>query len=71
MARNGQAVGLPLWFMLCSCDDGEKHEQIVLKITFKIIFERIKDVIPSALVTDKSDVEYNAIYNVLANDPCS
>ena len=50
MAPNEQGVGLPLWCMLCSCDDGEKHEQIALEITLKFIFEWLKDVRPSALV---------------------
>ena len=68
---NQQGVGLPIWFMLCTVDPGCRHDVIALSLTLKIIFGRIGNVRPSALVIDKSQQELEAIQNVVNEDPYS
>ena len=63
-------VGIPLCYMLCSSDCGSNHEQIALEITLKIIFKRMESERPNATVIDKSWTKYNAIRNVITEDPC-
>jgi hypothetical protein len=65
VAPNEQGVGIPLWYMLCTNDSGSQHEQLVLEITIKIIFERLEGIQPNVLVIDKSWIEYIALKNVI------
>lgn len=65
---NQQGVGLPIWFMLCTVDLGCHHDVIALQLTLKIVFERMGDIRPSAIVIDKSQQELDAILNVVNED---
>ncbi|MCO5611782.1 hypothetical protein L7F22_066041 [Adiantum nelumboides] len=66
---NQLGVGIPIWFMLCTCDVGARHEVIALEITIKRIFSRMANVRPSALVIDKSQQELDALLRVVNKDP--
>ncbi|MCO5547551.1 hypothetical protein L7F22_001001 [Adiantum nelumboides] len=66
---NQLGVGIPIWFMLCTCDVGARHEVIALEITIKRIFSRMANVRPSALVIDKSQQELDALLRVVNEDP--
>ncbi|MCO5587831.1 hypothetical protein L7F22_041783 [Adiantum nelumboides] len=66
---NQLGVGIPIWFMLCTCDNGARHEVIALEITIKRIFSRMANVRPSALVIDKSQQELDALLRVVNKDP--
>ncbi|MCO5569696.1 hypothetical protein L7F22_023412 [Adiantum nelumboides] len=66
---NQLGVGIPIWFMLCTCDVGDRHEVIALEITIKRIFSRMANVRPSALVIDKSQQELDALLRVVNKDP--
>ena len=33
---NQLGVGMPIWFMMCSCDPGAHHEVIALEMTLKM-----------------------------------
>ncbi|MCO5578720.1 hypothetical protein L7F22_032565 [Adiantum nelumboides] len=69
MLPNQLGVGIPIWFMLCTCDVGARHEVIALEITIKRIFSRMANVRPSALVIDKSQQELDALLRVVNEDP--
>ena len=64
---NKQAMCIPLWYMICSCDE-YRHEQYALEVTLKVIFERMDDVRTNELVIDKLNLELNAITNVIKLD---
>ncbi|MCO5583846.1 hypothetical protein L7F22_037761 [Adiantum nelumboides] len=66
---NQLGVGIPIWFMLCTCDVGARHEVIALEITIKRIFSRMANVRLSALVIDKSQQELDALLRVVNEDP--
>ncbi|MCO5557658.1 hypothetical protein L7F22_011226 [Adiantum nelumboides] len=66
---NQLGVGISIWFMLCTCDVGARHEVIALEITIKRIFSRMANVRPSALVIDKSQQELDALLRVVNEDP--
>ncbi|MCO5585796.1 hypothetical protein L7F22_039732 [Adiantum nelumboides] len=66
---NQLGVGIPIWFMLCTCDVGAHHEVIALEMTIKRIFSRMANVRPSALVIDKSQQELDALLRVVNEDP--
>ena len=66
---NQKGNGIPIWFMLCSKDPGERHEHFALEITFATLFSRLGNIRPRAIIIDKSQVEFNAIYNVIRDDP--
>ena len=63
VAPNEEGMGLPLWYMLCTYDDGNKYGQLASETTLKIVFQRIRDV-----GLDKSNLEYNALNNVIMHD---
>ena len=35
---NQHAVGLPIWFMMCTNDPSTQQESIALEVTFRVIF---------------------------------
>ena len=44
------------------------NEQVALQTCLRVMFERMPNVRPNALVIDKSWTSYNAITNVVATD---
>ena len=71
VAPNAMGVGIPLWYMICSSDKGSNHEQVALETCLRVIFARMPNVRPNAIVIDKSWTSYNAISNVVATDRLS
>jgi hypothetical protein len=55
--------------MLCTNDSGSQHEQLAFEMTLKIIFERIENIWPLAIIIDKSLIEYSTLTNVITSDP--
>ena len=71
VAPNSQGVGIPLWYMMCTNVAGSGQEKMALQLTLRKVFGRIANVRPSAIVIDKSWLEYNAIKAVIEEDPSS
>ena len=66
---NQLGVGMPIWFMLCTCNAGAHHEVIALEKTLHILFSRMRQIRPAALVIDKSQQELEALLKVVNEDP--
>lgn len=66
---NQHGIGIPIWLMMCTNDPGSDHEKIALEVSLKIIFSRMKNIRPTALVIDKSQMELEAFEKVVKEDP--
>ena len=55
--------------MLCTNDSGTNQEKLALELTFKIVFAKLGEVFPTAIVIDKSVQELEAILRVVNKDP--
>ncbi|MCO5554036.1 hypothetical protein L7F22_007562 [Adiantum nelumboides] len=69
LVPNQHGVGLPLWFMLCTHDVGTSQESVALHITLQLVFQRMKNIRPKALVIDKCMTSLKAIKQVVDADP--
>ncbi len=65
---NQNGVGIPIWLMLCSNDVGTSQEKVALELTFKMVFAKLGQVRPAAIVIDKSQQELEAILKVVNED---
>ena len=65
---NQHGMGIPVWLMMCTNDPGSDHEKISLEVTLKVIFSRMKNIRPTALVIDKCQVELEAFDKVVKED---
>lgn len=66
---NQHGMGLPIWFMMCTNDPGTTEESNAIELTFKLIFSRMGNVRPKAIIIDKSAQELEAILKVVNQDP--
>ena len=55
---------------MCKTKSGSRHEKIALHMALKFMFDKMDNVCPNAIVIDKSWTKYNAIRNVITEDPC-
>ena len=51
---NQHGVGLPIWFMICTNDPGTQQEGIAFEVTFRVIFSRLQNCRPNAIVIETS-----------------
>ena len=66
---NQNGIGIPIWLMLCTSDVGTNQESKALELTFKMIFSRMHEIRPAAIVIDKNPMELEAIQKVVDADP--
>ena len=69
MCPNNRGYGVPIFFMLCSKDYQADHEATALRITLRVVFERMGPVRSNAIIIDKSTTEFNAFTTVINEDP--
>ncbi len=65
---NQHGIGIPIWFMLCTHDVGTTQESIALQVTLSVVFQRMNEVRPAALVIDKCHPELLAIMHIVDRD---
>ena len=68
MCPNKQGVGMPVFFILCSANVGSNHESVALKLILSAIFKSMDEVLPNAIVIDRSWTEHNAFREVIDHD---
>lgn len=61
---NQNGVGIPIWLMLRTSDVATNQESVALELTFKLIFSRMHEIRPAAIVIDKHPMELNVIQKV-------
>jgi hypothetical protein len=59
---------MPVFFMLCSANVGSNHESVALKLTLSVVFKSMDEVLPNAIVIDRSWTEHNAFKEVIDHD---
>jgi hypothetical protein len=55
---------MPIFLMLCRVDKRSRQESVALEFTMKVVFDRLGDVRPNAIVIDKSNTEYDVLMNM-------
>ena len=68
MCPNSRGLGMPIFFMLCSSDVKSGQESMALKLTWKVVFDKMGSVRPNAIIIDKCMTEFNALKNVIDED---
>jgi hypothetical protein len=60
MCPNARGLGMPIFLMLYSADVKSGQESMALRLTIKIVFEKMRYVRPNAIIIDKYMTEFNA-----------
>jgi hypothetical protein len=65
---NQDRKGMPVFYMLCTKDNKQRHEGIALELALTSVFALIGEIRPTAIVIDKYKTSLNAINKVVEAD---
>ena len=59
---------MPVFYMLCTKDNKQRHKEIALELTLASVFASIGDTCPTPIVIDKHKTSLNAINKIVQAD---
>lgn len=65
MCPNVRDLGMPIFLMLCLADVKSDKENMILRLTIKIIFYKMGHVCPNVIIIDKCMTGINALKDVI------